>query len=85
MVSACLPFGLLMQTNPELSALANDNLSALRKRNIVQPMYIDLLLDQHRSGHATYYGVMIWVLMMLEQWLQQHEGVSNFSIRPGEV
>ena len=61
-----------MQTNPELSALANDSLSALRKRGIVQAAYIDRLLDQHRGGHASYYGVMIWVLMMLEQWLEQN-------------
>ncbi|MGC2048774.1 MAG: asparagine synthase-related protein [Gallionella sp.] len=72
-----LPFGLWMQTHPELRALANDSLGALRKRNIVQPMYIDRLLDQHRSGHVSYYGVMIWVLMMLEQWLQQRQGPSN--------
>lgn len=64
-----LPVGLWMQTHPELRALVNDSLGALRKRGIVQPMYIDRLLDQHRSGHASYYGVMIWVLMMLEQWL----------------
>lgn len=67
-----LPFGLWMQTHPELRALANDSLSALRKRGIVQPAYIDRLLDQHRGGHASYYGVMIWVLMMLEQWLAQN-------------
>jgi asparagine synthase (glutamine-hydrolysing) len=67
-----LPFGLWMQTHPELRALANDSLSTLRKRGIVQPAYIDRLLDQHRGGHASYYGVMIWVLMMLEQWLAQH-------------
>ncbi|MDP1681745.1 MAG: asparagine synthase-related protein [Burkholderiales bacterium] len=67
-----LPFGLWMQTHPELRALANDSLSALRKRGIVQPAYIDRLLDQHRGGHASYYGVMVWVLMMLEQWLAQN-------------
>jgi asparagine synthase (glutamine-hydrolysing) len=75
-----LPFGLWMQTHPELRALANDSLSALRKRGIVQPMYIDRLLDQHRVGHASYYGVMIWVLMMLEQWLQQRQGASNYRV-----
>ena len=72
-----LPFGLWMQTHPELRALANDSLSALRKRGIVQPMYIDRLLDQHRGGYASYYGVMIWVLMMLEQWLQRRQGTSH--------
>ena len=66
-----LPFGLWMQTHPELRALAYDSLSALRTRGIIQPEYIDRLTDQHRGGHASYYGVMIWVLMMLEQWLQQ--------------
>jgi len=68
-----LPFGLWMQTHAELHALAGDSLSSLRKRNIVRPEYIDRLLNQHGSGHASYYGVMIWVLMMLEQWLQAHK------------
>jgi asparagine synthase (glutamine-hydrolysing) len=67
-----LPFGLWMQTNQELHALAGDSLTSLRKRNIVRPEYINRLLDQHQNGHSSYYGVMIWVLMMLEQWLQQH-------------
>ena len=26
-----------------------------------------------RGPHASYYGVMIWVMMMLEQWLQANE------------
>jgi asparagine synthase (glutamine-hydrolysing) len=72
-----LPFGLWMQTHPGLHALAGDSLTSLRKRNIVRPEYIDRLLDQHQSGHAAYYGVMIWVLMMLEQWLQQRQGESR--------
>ncbi len=50
------------------------SLAGLHMRGMVQAAYIDRLLDQHRSGHASYYGVMIWVLMMLEQWLEQHEG-----------
>ena len=71
-----LPFGLWMRTHPELHSLAGDSLTSLRNRNIVRPEYIDRLLDQHQSGHAAYYGVMIWVLMMLEQWLQQRQGTS---------
>ncbi len=71
-----LPFGLWMQTHPELRALAGDSLASLRNRNIVRPEYINRLLDQHQSGHAAYFGVMIWVLMMLEQWLQQRQGAS---------
>jgi asparagine synthase (glutamine-hydrolysing) len=26
----------------------------------------------HRDEHAVYYGVMIWVLVQLEQWLRCH-------------
>lgn len=76
-----LPFGLWMQTNPELHALAGDSLMNLRRRELVRPEYIDRLLDQHQAGHSAYYGVMIWVLMMLEQWLQAqptyHRGAVN--------
>lgn len=68
-----LPFGVWMQTYPPLQQLAYDSLKSLRGRGYIRPEYLDALIEQHRSGHAAYYGVMIWVLMMLEQWLQQHE------------
>ena len=31
------------------------------------------MLRKQREDHATYYGVMIWVTMMLEQWLRTHD------------
>lgn len=68
-----LPFGVWMQTYLPLQELTYDSLKSLRGRGYIRPEYIDSLIEQHRSGHASYYGVMIWVLMMLEQWLQQHE------------
>lgn len=80
-----LPFGVWMQTHPALQELAYDSLKSLRGRGYIKPEYLDGLIAQHRTGHAAYYGVMIWVLMMLEQWLQQHERISNFSTRPDEV
>jgi len=27
----------------------------------------------HESTHASYYGVMIWIVMLLENWLTAHE------------
>jgi hypothetical protein len=27
------------------------------------------LRRQHHTGHATYFGIMIWVIAMLECWL----------------
>ncbi|RFC37864.1 MAG: asparagine synthase (glutamine-hydrolysing) [Candidatus Nitrotoga sp. SPKER] len=68
-----LPFGVWMQTYLPLQKLAYDSLKSLRGRGYIKPEYLDALIEQHRSGHAAYYGVMIWVLMMLEQWLQHHE------------
>jgi asparagine synthase (glutamine-hydrolysing) len=68
-----LPFGVWMQTYRPLQELTYDSLKSLRGRGYIRPEYLDALIEQHRSGHASYYGVMIWVLMMLEQWLQHHE------------
>ncbi len=65
-----LPFGLWMQRHAPLHELAHESLRAFRARNIVRPEYLDELMRLHQAGHASYYGVMIWVIMMLEQWLQ---------------
>jgi asparagine synthase (glutamine-hydrolysing) len=67
-----LPFGLWMQQDAQLGRLAKDSLDALVERRVVKPEFVQHLLERHRSEHASYYGVMIWVLMMLEQWLQSH-------------
>jgi asparagine synthase (glutamine-hydrolysing) len=68
-----LPFGLWMKAHPALFALAQDNLHAFRVRGYVRQEYMDRLIQAHQTEHATYYGVMIWVIMMLEQWLQHHD------------
>ncbi len=68
-----LPFGLWMQHHAPLHELAHASLNAFRERGYLREDYLDRLIDVHRSGHATYYGVMIWVVMMLEQWFQSHE------------
>ncbi len=65
-----LPFGVWMNEHAPLRELAYDSLQSFRQRNYLKPSYLDQLIEQHRSGHASYYGVMIWVVMMLEQWLQ---------------
>lgn len=72
-----LPFGLWMSTDPQLQALAYDSLQQLRNRKVLNAAYLDRLIELHRTGHASYYGVMIWVLMMLEQWLQANQVALN--------
>lgn len=68
-----LPFGAWMRTDDRLRELAYDSLITFRKRRVLQSAYVDALIESHRSDDANYYGVMIWVLMMLEQWLQANE------------
>lgn len=65
-----LPFGVWMQSHPGLHALAQDSLQQLRKRDIIRAEFIDELTSTHLEQHAAYYGTMVWILMMLEQWMQ---------------
>lgn len=68
-----LPFGLWLQQHAGLRSLAFDSLSALKHRHIVRAHFIDDLQQRHVAEHPAYHGTMVWVLMMLEQWLQQHQ------------
>lgn len=64
-----LPFGIWMQSHRPLQEIAGDNLLSLRNRGIFNSHYLDKLVDLHRSGHAAYYGELIWILTVLELWL----------------
>jgi asparagine synthase (glutamine-hydrolysing) len=69
-----LPFGIWMLRHRPLYELAGDSLATFRTRGYLRPAYLDGLLEQQqRSGHASYYGVMVWVITMLEQWLHSRE------------
>lgn len=68
-----LPFGVWLNSHPALQSLAKDALANLGRRGIVQPEYLAHLSKEHSTGHASYYGVMIWVLVQLELWLQAND------------
>ncbi|MES2366236.1 MAG: asparagine synthase-related protein [Pseudomonadota bacterium] len=68
-----LPFGVWATTHAPLRELVQDSLAVFERRHILQPAYLAELRRQHQSGHATYYGVMIWVVVMLELWLTQRD------------
>jgi asparagine synthase (glutamine-hydrolysing) len=67
-----LPFGPWSVSNEPLRELVGDSLSALTGRGWVRKSYLDQILRHQQNTHATYYGKMIWVAMMLEQWLEAH-------------
>ena len=68
-----LPFGPWLQNHDRLKQITLDSLNDLKNRHIVKRTFIDDLTNNHINEHAGYYGTMIWILMMLEQWYKQHE------------
>lgn len=65
-----LPFGVWANRHDGLRKLASDSLHSLAGRGIVQQDFIAKLLKTHLPAHPGYYGEMVWILMMLEQWMQ---------------
>ena len=65
-----LPFGLWLRDHAPLRELAYDQVARLKRRPYFNPEFLDRAIAMHRSGHAAYYGELIWVLMMLELWFE---------------
>jgi asparagine synthase (glutamine-hydrolysing) len=65
-----LPTGIWLRDHPALRAHADSRMEQLKQRDIIHPDYIDELLRNRDGEYAYYYGVMVWKLMMLEEWLQ---------------
>ncbi len=67
-----LPFGVWATRDAGLKALATDSLRGLGERGIVRREFTTELIDTLLPQHPGYYGEMVWILMMLEQWLLHH-------------
>jgi asparagine synthase (glutamine-hydrolysing) len=67
-----LPFGVWATRHAPLRALATDSVRSFAQRGVVRPEFVRRLLDEHLPAHPGYYGEMVWILMMLEQWLRHH-------------
>lgn len=67
-----LPFGPWLQSHKPLEQIALDSLTDLKRRLIIRPEFIDELTSTHVRSHAEYFGTMVWILMMLEQWFRLH-------------
>jgi asparagine synthase (glutamine-hydrolysing) len=55
--------------HPPLKKLASDSLYALAERGVVRPDFVHTLLTHRLAQHPGYFGEMVWILMMLSQWL----------------
>ncbi len=67
-----LPFGVWANRHPRLKALAVESLHSLAARGYVRPEFSRKLVTELLPSHPGYYGEMVWILMMLEQWLRRH-------------
>jgi asparagine synthase (glutamine-hydrolysing) len=65
-----LPFGPWAVNHAPLNKLATDSLHGLADRGIVRREFIDTLLKDHLPAHPGFYGELVWIMTMLEQWLQ---------------
>lgn len=72
-----LPFGVWMKQESALQQLTQQCLTALKQRHIIQPAFIDDAFTTYRNGHAGYYGELIWIMVVLELWLQGRERKAN--------
>ena len=64
-----LPFGLWLKDYAPLRERVEDRLSDFKRRGLLKPAYVDRVRNEHMTGHATYFGSMIWVILTLEEWL----------------
>jgi asparagine synthase (glutamine-hydrolysing) len=67
-----LPFGPWAVSDPALNALARDSVMGLAARGVLRQDFAQALFAKWLPEHPHYYGEMIWISMMLEQWLRAH-------------
>ena len=67
-----LPFGVWLKKDARLQNAVYESLTNLKTRAIFQDAFIDDLIYKHRSEHVAYYGTFVWVLAVLELWLNAH-------------
>ncbi len=67
-----LPFGIWTQTDKELQKIAYTSIENLKKYNIFSEQFLEDTIKNHKTVHASFYGELIWILMILGLWLDQH-------------
>jgi asparagine synthase (glutamine-hydrolysing) len=64
-----LPFGEWLNTSDELRSKIMPCVERFRDRRILEDAFIDDMLHKHKHEHATYFGNMLWLIAVLENWL----------------
>lgn len=64
-----LPFGVWLRSDERLSELADASLSSLAQRGLFKPAFLKQARSLHADDHASFFGELIWILVMFELWL----------------
>ena len=72
-----LPFGVWLVKHAALRKLAEESLRGLVDRGIVRRDFVDALFGRYLNEHPGYYGEMVWISMILEQWLKGWDSRRN--------
>lgn len=64
-----LPFGIWLRDDRALAEHVRGRLADLGERGWLRPDYIAQIQADHQNLHATYFGKMIWMMLMLEEWV----------------
>jgi asparagine synthase (glutamine-hydrolysing) len=73
-----LPFGPWLIQDKALARFATMALEQLAERGFVRHELVHDLLSTRLTEHSGFYGEMVWVLMMLERWLERHAPTFKF-------
>jgi asparagine synthase (glutamine-hydrolysing) len=63
-----LPFGAWLVRHDELRAMARSSVEAFVERGLIPRRMVPLLFDAWLPSAPRFYGELVWILMMLEQW-----------------
>jgi asparagine synthase (glutamine-hydrolysing) len=80
-----LPFGVWAHRTPALREIAGDALAGLEGRGILRKGFRDQLMSQLLPEHPAYYGELVWILTMLEQWLAIYSARQRTEVSRGGV
>jgi asparagine synthase (glutamine-hydrolysing) len=67
-----LPFGAWVLKDAELQRFSRASLLSLVERKIIRPEFVGEVFGTRLPAHPGFYGEVIWILMLLEQWLRSH-------------
>ncbi|MCS5709118.1 asparagine synthase [Candidatus Berkiella cookevillensis] len=72
-----MPYGLWLLSNQKLKDFSFERLHAFKHRSIIKASFIESLTQNLIHQHPSYYGVLCWIFLMLEGWLDKHEHPQN--------